>query len=102
MFRTIILITRGIMFDSRSRRWAMFVLLMVALVMLFVGSTFLAADIAAPLPFLVYWGVCAFLTFAALLLALWDLLLLRAAGRQERRRMEKRMLDHDEEANDEE
>ena len=63
MLRTIILITRGILLDPRSRRWAMFILLMVALVMLFLGSTFMSAEIATPVAFLVYWGICGWLTF---------------------------------------
>jgi membrane protein implicated in regulation of membrane protease activity len=90
MLRTIILITRGIILDPRSRRWAMFVLLLAALVMLFAGFTFL--PITTPMAFLVYWGVCAWLTFAALLLALWDILLLRAGARKARRKLEKQIL----------
>jgi hypothetical protein len=99
MLRTILLVTRGIILDPRTRRWAMFILLLAALVMLFAGSTFLSDNIATPWSFLVYWGVCGWLTFAALLLALWDLVLVRAAARRERRKLEKRMLDrppHDE------
>jgi membrane protein implicated in regulation of membrane protease activity len=94
MLRTILLVTRGILLDPRTRRWAMFVLLLAALLMLFAGSTFLAGSLATPLNFLVYWGICGWLTFAALLLALWDLLVLRIAARRERRRLEKQMLDH--------
>jgi membrane protein implicated in regulation of membrane protease activity len=88
MLRTIILMTRGILLDPRSRRWAMFILLLAALAMLFAGSTFLSGEINTPWSFLVYWGICAWLTLAALLLALWDLLLLRVAARRERRRLE--------------
>jgi hypothetical protein len=99
MFRTIILITRGIILDPRTRRWAMFILLLAALVMLFAGSTFLAGSITTPMSFILYWGLCAWLTFGALLLALWDILLLRAAARRERRKLEKQIADrksHDE------
>jgi hypothetical protein len=56
--------------------------------MLFVGNTFLAGSLSMPWGFLIYWGICAWLTFAALLLALWDLLLLRVEARRERRRLE--------------
>ena len=94
MLRTIILVTRGIILDPRVRRWAMFVLLLAALLMVFAGSTFLAGWLSTPWNFAVYWVVCGWLTFAALLLALWDLLLVRAAARRERRRLEKQMLDH--------
>ena len=93
MFRTILLVTRGILLDPRTRRWAMFILLLAALVMVFAGSTFLAGSLSTPWDLLVYWGVCGWLTFAALLLALWDMLLVRAAARRERRRLEKQMLD---------
>ena len=93
MLRTIILVTRGILLDPRTRRWAMFVLLLAALVMLFAGSTFLAGNLSSPWSFIVYWSVCGWLTLAALLLALWDLLLLRAAARRERRRIQKQMIE---------
>jgi hypothetical protein len=91
MLRTIILVTRGILLDPRVRRWAMFVLLMAALVMLFAGSTFLAGSLGRSLGFLIYWFICAWLTMAALMLALWDLLLLRIAARRERRRLEQEL-----------
>jgi hypothetical protein len=99
MLRTIILITRGIILDPRTRRWSMFFLLLGALVMLFAGSTFLADHLTTPWSFLIYWGACGWLTFAALLLALWDMLLVRTAARRERRRLEKHILNrppHDE------
>jgi hypothetical protein len=94
MLRGILLVTRGIILDPRSRRWSMFILLLVALLMLFAGSSFLSGALDTPMSFLLYWGVCAWLTLAALLLALWDILLLRAAARRERRKLEKHVLDH--------
>ena len=93
MLRTIILLTRGILLDPRTRRGAMFVLLIAALVMLFAGNTFLAGTLPLPWGFMIYWAVCAWLTLAALLLALWDLLLLRAAARRERRKLERQILE---------
>jgi hypothetical protein len=93
MLRTLILVTRGIILDPRTRRWAMFILLLAALVMVFAGSTFFAGTLSTPWGFIAYWGACGWLTFAALLLALWDLLLVRAAARRERRRLEKQILD---------
>ena len=94
MLRTIILVTRGIILDPRVRRWAMFILLMAALAMVFAGYTFLAGTLSTPWNFIVYWGACGWLTFAALMLALWDLLMVRAAARRERRRLEKQVLGH--------
>jgi hypothetical protein len=102
MLRTIILITRGILLDPRVRRWAMFVLLMVALVMLFAGNTFLAGNLSIPWVFVIFWGICGWLTFTALMLALWDLLLLRVEARKERRRLEQEFArKKEEEANEE-
>jgi hypothetical protein len=87
----ILLITRGILLDPRTRRWAMFILLLAALIMLFAGSTFLAGELSTPWSFVLYWGICGWLTLAAMLLALWDLLLVRAAARRARRKLEKQM-----------
>ena len=94
MLRTILLVTRGILLDPRTRRWAMFVLLLAALAMVFAGSTFLSDSLATPWNFVTYWFICFWLTLAALLLALWDLLLVRAAARRERRKLEKQTLGH--------
>jgi len=94
MFKMILLITRGILLDPRVRRWAMFVLLLAALLMLFAGSTFLAGNLSL-WSFVIYWGACGWLTLAALLLALWDLLLVRTAARRERRRLEKQIFPRD-------
>jgi len=87
MLRTIILMTRGILLDTRVRRGAMFILLMAAMVMLFAGTTFLAGNLPVPWGFVIYWFICAWMTVAALMLALWDILLLRIAARKERRRI---------------
>jgi type VI protein secretion system component VasK len=91
MLRNIILMTRGILLDPRVRRWAMFVLLLAAMVMLFAGTTFLAGDLTMPWGFIIYWGICAWLTFAALMLALWDMLMIRIEARRERRRLEQEL-----------
>jgi len=91
MLRNIILMTRGILLDPRVRRWAMFVLLLAAMVMLFAGTTFLAGDLTMPWGFIIYWGICAWLTFAALMLALCDMLMIRIEARRERRRLEQEL-----------
>lgn len=95
MLRLILLVTRGILLDPRGRRRAMFYLLLGALGMVLAGSTFAAPALADPVKLLVFWGVCAWLTFAALLLAIWDMLLLRIAARKARRELEKQMLPPD-------
>ncbi|MDB6154312.1 MAG: hypothetical protein JWL90_2765 [Chthoniobacteraceae bacterium] len=68
----------------------MFYGMLVALVMLFAGSTFLDGWLREhALLFLGYWAACAWITFSAMLLAFFDLLLVRAAARRERRRLER-------------
>jgi len=76
--------TRGVIRDPTTRRKTTFGLLAIALVLLFLGSTFLApllnprAHLGSALAF---WIVCVWLTLTALLLACFDLLTLRSAGR---------------------
>lgn len=93
MLKLVTLMTRGIILEMRSRRWAMFILLLAAMLMLFAGSTFLAGTLDSPFRFLLYWGACAWLTLGAMLLAFWDLLVVRAAARAERRKLERGMIE---------
>lgn len=87
-------ITRGIIRDPRTRRSAMFFLLLAALVQLFAGAVFLDGYLCArPLLFLLYWGFCAWITLAAALLALYDMLLIRAAARRASRLLRRGLLD---------
>jgi uncharacterized membrane protein YbhN (UPF0104 family) len=62
----------------------MFTLLIVAMILLFAGSTFLASFLN-PREHLVralfFWSACVWLTLTALLLAFFDLLMVRKAGR---------------------
>jgi protein-S-isoprenylcysteine O-methyltransferase Ste14 len=79
--------TRGVIRDQTTRRKTMFVLLVVALVLLFSGSTLLHS-ILNPREhlglFIFYWLVCAWLTLTAMLLAVFDMLVIRAHGRKAR------------------
>ena len=80
--------TRGVIRDQTARRKTMFVLLVVALVLLFAGSTFLHSILnprAHPVWFISYWLVCGWLTVTAILLALFDLLVVRAQARKAER-----------------
>lgn len=64
----------------------MFIILLIALLMLFAGATFLNSGLMAnPWMFVVYWGVCAWLTIVSVLLAIFDMLAIRARAREERR-----------------
>ena len=80
--------TRGVIRDQTARRKTMFVLLVVALVLLFAGSTLLNSILnprAHPVWFIFYWLVCGWLTITAMLLALFDLLVVRAQARKAER-----------------
>ena len=62
--------------------------LLVALLILFVGSTMLASILRSAHPavwFILFWFFCAWLTLTAVLLALFDLLLVRAQARRAKR-----------------
>jgi hypothetical protein len=75
---------RGLIRDQTSRRWTMFVTLVMAMLMLFAGSTFLEPLLAPrehPAWFILFWLGCAWFTLTALGLALFDLLIVRARSR---------------------
>jgi hypothetical protein len=95
VLRTILLLTKGIIRDQRLRRLVMFWTMMAALVMLFLGSWLLGDQWGRehPLLFIGYWLVCAWLTLTGMLLALLDILVLRATQRAARRILEKQILD---------
>jgi hypothetical protein len=74
--------TRGVIRDQNSRRKMMFFCVLAAMLWLFLGATFLQGFLAArPLWFMLYWLACAWLTIAALLLAIFDLLMTRVQAR---------------------
>jgi protein-S-isoprenylcysteine O-methyltransferase Ste14 len=76
--------TRGVIRDQNTRRKTMFVVLVVALVLLFSGSTFLQSNLNPhehPVWVIFYWLVCVWLTLTAMLLALFDMLVVRAQTR---------------------
>ena len=83
--------TRGLVRDQTMRRKTMFVLLLVALVMLFLGSTFLQGFLSArahPVWFTIYWFACGWLTLTAMLLALFDLLMVRMEARRAKKTLQ--------------
>jgi O-antigen/teichoic acid export membrane protein len=88
---------RGVIRDQSTRRWVMFITLVIAMLMLFFGTTFLQPLLSPrehPGWFLLFWLACAWLTLTALFLALFDLLMLRAQGRAARKTLGEK-LDHD-------
>lgn len=72
----------------------MFYIMIVALVMLSCGVAFLSDQWGREHPFLYigYWIICAWITITAMLLAVFDILLIRAADRVRRRQLEREIL----------
>ena len=63
--------TRGVIRDHNTRRKTMFILLIIALALLFCGSTFLQTPLnhhEHPIWFLLFWLTCGWLTLTAMLL----------------------------------
>ena len=80
--------TRGLLRDQQSRRRTMAVSLIVALVLLAGGLTVFRPWLDPhehPWRFVLYWLACAWETVLVLLLALFDLLLVRAQTRAARK-----------------
>ncbi len=85
---------RGLLRDRAMRRKAMFWTVIVAMVMLFCGATFLAPIIDPHLHpgwFICYWLACAWVTVTVILLALFDLLRVRAQARADKRALAQKM-----------
>jgi hypothetical protein len=80
--------TRGLLRDQKSRRKTMAISLAVALLLLVAGLTVLRPWLDPhehPWRFILFWLACAWETVLVLLLALFDLLLLRAQSRAARK-----------------
>ncbi|MEO7166214.1 MAG: hypothetical protein ABI016_04175 [Chthoniobacterales bacterium] len=83
--------TRGLIRHRKARRNTMFIGVLVALVMLFCGATFLAPVLSPherPGWFILYWFACAWVTTLVLLLAILDLLLVRIEARDAKRALQ--------------
>jgi hypothetical protein len=80
--------TRGLLRDQQSRRKTMAISLIIAVVLMVAGLTVLRPWLDPhehPWRFIFYWLVCAWDTVLVLLLALFDLLLMRAQTRAARK-----------------
>ncbi len=87
-------VTRGLLRDQNARRKTMFAIVIIALLLLFCGATFLAPVLdphARPRWFIFYWAVCAWVTVTAALLAVLDLLLVRMQARVVRRALAEKL-----------
>jgi biopolymer transport protein ExbB/TolQ len=77
--------TRGLLRTPRARRKTMAVLVAVALIMVAVGLFGLRPWLEPhehPVRFILFWFACGWVTLTILLLAVLDLLLVRAEGRR--------------------
>ncbi len=86
--------TRGLVRHQAARRKLMFWTVILAVVMLFCGATFLSPMLDPKLRpgwFVFYWLACAWVTVTAVLLAIFDLLLARIQARDERRALAEKM-----------
>jgi uncharacterized ion transporter superfamily protein YfcC len=90
----VIHVTRGVIRDQKTRRRVMVLVLTAAIIVMIFGATILRKVLdphERPGWFLFYWLVCAWLTMTAILLALFDLLMLRIEARKAERDLRKEM-----------
>jgi Na+/melibiose symporter-like transporter len=83
--------TRGVIRDHNTRRKMMFAVLLIALLLLVLGFTVLQSALNPrehPIRFLFFWVTCGWLTFTAMLLAFFDLLMVRLEARRAQRRLQ--------------
>ena len=91
--RFIIQVCKGIIRSQRVRRTVMFWDVLVVLVLIFLGSTFLWPWLRGhPLLFLGYWAVSGWLTLLAALLAVYDLAKVRLDARQAHEELKREIL----------
>jgi hypothetical protein len=84
-------VTRGLLRDERSRRKTMAISLLIVVLMLAAGLTVLRPWLNPhehPWRFIFFWFACAWETILVLLLALLDLLLIRAQARTARKTLQ--------------
>jgi hypothetical protein len=93
VLKLVIQISRGLIRDQTARRQLMFYSVLGALLMLFVGSAVLFSWLRQnPILFIIYWALCGWITVIAMLLAIFDLLIVRSTARRERKRLEQEFI----------
>lgn len=85
--KLIILICKGLIRDRTQRRSTMFVVAIATTLLVFLGSIFFGSPGEFPWLFIIYWFACVWLTLLLLLLALYDLIAVRAKMASERRKL---------------
>lgn len=95
VFSFIVHSARGLIRDQATRRWTMLITLVAAILLLLAGTTFLQPYLSPAEHagwFILFWLACAWLTLLALLLALFDLLLMRTGAGSRRRVLRDKLL----------
>jgi uncharacterized membrane protein len=86
--------TRGVVRDQNTRRKTMFVLLVAALVLLVSGSTVLQ-NVLNPREhlgwFVFFWAACAWFAVTAMLLAVYDMLVIKRNERRAQRELRRKV-----------
>jgi fatty acid desaturase len=83
--------TRGLLRDERTRRKVMSILLVAALLTVALGLLGRGSWLAPrenPVRFILFWVCCGWITLTALLLALLDILLVRAQAKRTRKELQ--------------
>jgi hypothetical protein len=90
--RLFLQLTRAFIRDQHMRRSMMFYTSLGSVLMLFVGAVVIDRALRNhPVVFVIWWAACAWLMLTSLLLALFDMLAIRAAARRERRELARRI-----------
>lgn len=88
--------TRGVIRDQSTRRKVMFALIAIALLFLVAGLVFLQSPLdprAHPIWFILFWIVCGWLTLTSVLLAVFDLLMVRMEARKTERSLREKFVE---------
>ena len=86
--------TRGVLRDQRTRRKAMAFCLGLAVLMLVAGFTIFQSAMNPrehPWFVILFWIACVWLTFTALLIAIFDLLIIRTEARRAQRALREKL-----------
>src|SRR5438270_5027967 len=86
--------TRGILGDQKTRRKAMVILLGLAVLMLVAGFTIFQSALNPrehPWFVILFWIACVWLTFTAMLLAIFDLIVVRLQARRAQRALREKV-----------
>ena len=87
--------TRGVIRDQKTRRKAMFALVAIAFLFVVAGVLFLQSPLdprAHPVWFILFWAACGWLTLTAILLAVFDLLMVKMEARKTERSLREKFV----------